>query len=285
MKTKIYMMVVFFALAALPGRSVAQSYVSMFGNTSTTWDVILFGACDAICSQTVVVAGDTTIGSKTYKVISGLPGFVREDTVQGKAWFYSTYYNAEYLVMDLNLNLGDYFDIYDYTNTAHPFIVDSVYYVGNLKHVRLDIETVMCAMHEKITFIEGSGTTAGFTYQRQGINSYMLCQHKDGVKTAGNILFSDSCYVCEVGVAEKNPDGNTTNIFPNPAIDELNIEVMNMPSCNTRLAIYNIIGEMIYSQNISGKRTTVNVSEFGKGVYFVVVGNGISNRYQMFIKK
>jgi len=285
MKAKIYMTVVIFALAALPGRSVAQSYVSMFGNTSTTWDVILFGACDAICSQTVTVAGDTTINSKTYKIISGLPGFVREDTIQGKAWFYSIFYNTEYLVMDLSLNLGDFFDIYDYTNTAHPFIVDSVYYIDNLKHVRIDKETVMCDLHEKITFIEGSGTTAGFTYQGHGISSYMLCHHKDGVKTAGNMLFPDSCYICEVGVPEKNPDGNATKIFPNPASDELNIEVKNMSLYNTRLAIYNIIGEMVYSQNINGKVTTVNVSKFDKGVYFIVVGNCISNRYLKLIKK
>ena len=120
-------------MAATTKNSFCQNYQSLFGDTSTTWEIIPHGYCDFICSQTIIVSGDTTISANNYKIISGLPGFVREDTGQGKAWFYDTNNNTEYLVMDLGLNLGDTFNIYDYFNIANSFIVDSVYYESSKK--------------------------------------------------------------------------------------------------------------------------------------------------------
>jgi hypothetical protein len=276
-------------MAALPGSLRSQNYSSLFGNTSTTWDMILFGACDAICSQTVTVTGDTTIDSKTYKIISGLPGFVREDTVQGKAWFYDTSSNTEYLVMDLSLNLGDTFNIYTYNNVAYPFVVDSVYFAGSLKHVRLIALTVMCAFSEKITFIEGSGTTAGLNYQRKlngsSVNSYMLCQHKDGVKVTGNSLFNDLCFICDVGMDDHRNDANAIKVYPDPAVDMLSIEIKNLPPGDFDLKIYNFAGELFYSQKISKQLTAVDVSQLSGGLYFVVAGNGTSNWHQKFFKR
>lgn len=289
MKNKIYLLALICSIIAVTEKTFSQTYLSLFGDTSTTWDIILHGYCDAVCSQTIVVNGDTTINANTYKVISGLPGFVREDNIQGKAWFYSTNNNTEYLVMDLSLKLGDTFNLYNWSNDPNPFVVDSVYYVSSKKHVRLNAWTSICSMNEKITFIEGSGTTASLFYQRDlhgnFVTSYMLCQHKNGLKVAGNILFSDSCYICSVGTQEYNSDINSVKIFPNPAIDILSIETRANSLSNFNLTIYNVFGEHVISQPIKSILTDINISNLHRGVYIVKVGDSASNKLQMLLKQ
>src|SRR5436189_51048 len=93
-----------------------------------------------------------------------------------------------------------YLSLFGRTSTSWDlgFLVDSVYYLGTLKHVRLTASAALCNQFEQITFIEGSGTTAGLDFQGNfydSMNHYMLCQHKDGQKVAGNLLFNDTCYL------------------------------------------------------------------------------------------
>ncbi|MCX6256520.1 MAG: T9SS type A sorting domain-containing protein [Bacteroidia bacterium] len=185
-----------------------------------------------------------------------------------------------------NIDLGDTFIIYDSDDVANSFSVDSVYYVGNIKHVRLNAWTNMCAFNEKITFIEGSGTTAGLSYQRNFWygDSYMLCHHKNGVKVAGNILFNDTCEVHFVGITENNFEKNLIKIFPDPTIDNLNIEIENLSSDNCVLSIFNMLGEKIYFQKIINRITKVDVSKLNKGIYFVLFDDRIPNRHYKFIK-
>lgn len=289
MKNKIYILILICFITAATKRSFSQNYLSLFGDTSTTWDIIPHGYCDAVVSETIMVDGDTTIGANTYKVISGLKGFIREDTTQGKAWFYDSYNNTEYLVMDLSLNLGDTFNLYNFSNVANPFLVDSVFYVSSKKHVRLNAWTSICGSEEKITFIEGSGTTASFIYHRvlfgSWVYSYMLCQHKNGVKVAGNNLFMDTCYVYSVGIEEYNSDLIAVKVFPNPTFDELTIETINSSSKNLQFSLFNLLGEKIIFQELANKLSTIDVSSLQKGVFFVVVSDGNSNYIQKVIKQ
>jgi len=283
MKKKIYFLFLILIFSATTEKSFSQNYLSLFGDTSTTWDVILSGACDNICSQTVTVTGDTTINSNTYKVISGLQGFVREDTVLGKVWFYDTDNSTEYLVMDLGLNLGDTFDIY-FSNVAMPMIVDSVYYVNNLKRVRLNAWTAMCSLDEKITFIEGSGTTAGLSYQRHlngnTVNSYMLCHHKNEVKVSGNILFNDSCSYCSVGIAENNSAAKTVKISPNPV---QNLLTINFPSPSppasggVTIAVYDVAGrKIVLPTTFINNKAELTTTTLPNGIYLLQIINNIT---------
>lgn len=290
MKKQIYLLTLIALLVLMSGKSFSQNYLSLFGNNSTNWDIIPAGYCDVLCSQTFAVNGDTTIGSKTYKVLSGgMGGFLREDIVQGKAWYFDPFFNSEYLIMDFNLNLGDPFNIYDYFNMPSPCLVDSIYYINGKKFVRINALTIMCSLTEKITFIEGSGTTAGFSYQRNfngfSVPSYMLCHHKDGIKVAGNNLIPDSCSICDVGIAKKNPIGNPVRIFPNPAFDELKVEVDPISTGDSFLSISDLIGRQLYTEKVKQQVTTIDISNLAGGVYFVIVNDGRSNKYQRFVKK
>ena len=289
MKYEVHLVILSFTIALSPVNLFSQNYLSLFGDSSTTWDIILHGYCDAVCSQTVVVGSDTVINANTYRIVPGLPGFLRENTTQGKAWFYDTNHNTEYLIMDLSLNSGDTFNIYSWNNTSNPFTVDSVYFIGGKKHVRINAWTSICGLNEKITFIEGTGTSASFNYQRDmsgnSVSSYMLCQHKNGVKIEGNVLFMDSCNICSVGMMDNYSDIESFRVFPNPTSGELKIETIATSYQDSRVTIYNALGEQMLSHPLNSALQSIDVSTLENGTYIAVITNISSNKHRIFIKQ
>ncbi len=274
-------------------RMSAQAYESLFGSISTSWDIAI-GYCDAVTTESGFVIGDTIINAKTYKILggfqgfSGFAGYIREDTLQGKAWFYNEYQKQEYLAMDLNLSVGDTFNIYDYGNTAHPYLVDSVYSLNNRKHVRLNVSISICTSIEQITFIEGVGTNAGLFFQGNyfdPIPNYMLCQHKNGSQVASNLLYPDTCFLHVVHLPELKFSDNKLQVFPNPAHEELNIELNMVIGSSTRLSVYNELGERIFSTAVSQKRLKIDIARLPSGIYTIVIGDSYSFVSGMFIKQ
>ncbi len=64
-----------------------------------------------------------------------------------------------------------------------------------------------------------------------------------------------------------------TTIYPNPVKGKLTIE--NGQWIIAQVKIYNAQGELLFVQQISGNTTTLNVSNFASGVYFVQIDDGI----------
>lgn len=291
MKKRIYILTFVFLSGCMTNNLFSQNYKSIFGNTSTVWNVILQGFCDAIASNTVTATIDTTIDSNSYIVISGLGGFLREDTVQGKVWFYDLSLNKEYLVMDLSLALGDTSYIYTYNNDSLPITVDSVYFIGGLKHIRFNETLNMCGYSEKIKFIEGSGPNISFNYQGtwNGLPpiSYMLCHFKDGIKVTGNYLFNDTCFVYEVGIPENNSDMNSIKIFPNPASDFVHLDIEDFDNKTANVSIYNILGLLVKKQELTNHQKAIDVGDLNDDFYLVIIKieNSIFNQILIIQKK
>jgi len=273
-------------LVIISNYSYSQNYQSLFGSNSTTWDIATI-YCDAGCSKSLAVISDTVINSMNYKIISGNSDYLREDSLQGKAWIYNTNYNTEYLTMDLGLSLGDTFDIYDYTNSPFSSIVDSVYFSNNLKHIRLNYFISMCAPVEKITFIEGVGSTAGLFFQRNAsgnnVFDYMLCQHKNGIKVASSLIFPDTCYIAPIGITEYSLHNKKLVVFPNPAYDEINIE--NSINTEFNFTIYNMLGSEMISGTESDAEFNIDISKLPIGVYLILVDSYNTLRSTKFLKQ
>ena len=63
------------------------------------------------------------------------------------------------------------------------------------------------------------------------------------------------------------------NIYPNPTNKSVNITLTSATSANANIIIYDLLGNTIYSENITINTTEyyhkVDVSTFGKGIYFI----------------
>ncbi len=81
----------------------------------------------------------------------------------------------------------------------------------------------------------------------------------------GNFI---STYKQTTGIASFSIDVASISISPNPATDELFIN-SNGSLENNILTIYNVVGEIIYSQKINSKEATINCKPFPAGMYFL----------------
>ena len=268
--------------------SHSQNYQSIFGSDSTTWDIATI-YCDAGGTRTATIVGDTIINSNGYKIIREFPVYLREDTLQGKVWFYNSYDSTEYLTMNLDLSLGDTFDIHSYLNTPFHHYVDSVYFLNNLKHVRLNTFITMCGDVEKITFIEGVGSTAGLFFQGNNdgsnVQDYMLCQHKNGVKVASNLIYPDTCFIQVISVSEYSFNDKNLIVYPNPSYNELNIKLKNTINTGSNFAIYNLLGTKVISGSISDNRYKIDISKLANGVYIILVEENKTLKSTKFLKQ
>lgn len=71
---------------------------------------------------------------------------------------------------------------------------------------------------------------------------------------------------------EENQNNMEMSIHPNPVSDQINISVEDYK--NASLEVYNLLGEVVKSENINSQNTQVNVSGLNNGTYIVRVLNG-----------
>jgi len=102
--------------------------------------------------------------------------------------------------------------------------------------------------------------------------------------------------VCEDGgVSSKVTEGldvckNSVNdinnidfsIVPNPATDK--ITILSKGNLN-KIEVINFLGQTVFSQSLSGNESTLNISTFNSGIYFVRVTTDNGTNVQKFVKK
>jgi ELWxxDGT repeat protein len=76
-----------------------------------------------------------------------------------------------------------------------------------------------------------------------------------------------------VGVKENLKHTINFSIYPNPTNDILHIELKNTLDNDNRVAIANILGEVILTETSSSNKFSINTSKLISGVYFVTVSN------------
>jgi len=61
----------------------------------------------------------------------------------------------------------------------------------------------------------------------------------------------------------------STNIFPNPAKNNITIENSNFVINSVKL--YNIAGQLVKSENVNSMKTNLNISDLNKGIYILEI--------------
>ena len=79
-----------------------------------------------------------------------------------------------------------------------------------------------------------------------------------------------------------NNEINELKIYPSPTNDIINIDANDARNIN----IYNVCGQIIYSLNNNDDITTINVSNWKKGIYFVeIIGKDMNKKTGRFVVK
>jgi hypothetical protein len=69
-------------------------------------------------------------------------------------------------------------------------------------------------------------------------------------------------------------DESGLNIYPNPAREVLNLQ---LKPGKYQLSLSDLSGRMVFSEFTSGN-TTINLKNYGKGIYFLKINNDVNNR-------
>jgi hypothetical protein len=86
---------------------------------------------------------------------------------------------------------------------------------------------------------------------------------------SGTVKYLTGTYVSVTGITENN-NKNMFSIYPNPASDRIIIDCLSAHSfIGSSLKIMNVLGETVYQSTITNIQSTVNISQFPKGIYFV----------------
>ena len=76
---------------------------------------------------------------------------------------------------------------------------------------------------------------------------------------------------------------NIFEVYPNPSNGIFTISTIN--NTNTNIQITNILGSVVYSNKLNSTTTTINLSSFDKGVYFVRVNGGNTTETKSIVIK
>lgn len=290
MKTKLILL--FSALCILT--TSAQTYKSFLGTDTVKWSI----ATDSWGSRTMewIVLPQTSavFNGKTYKplleyltfntsqyyIVDSLDAFwrrhsptsysnhnfyIRESEDFSKLFLYLKDIDTEYLIADLNLNVGD--------NINQTQVVDSIYYYNGLKHLRFYEYNEI--YQSKFTFIEGVGTNFGLFYMLPvyilGYNGYCLqCVNNNNFfyKNDKSIYSSKPCFFdFSAGV-----DNTKYEPFILDKVSD-KLEIKFESEALRTFTLYDLFGRKILSFRSSTMNATIPLDNFNKGIYILKIKN------------
>lgn len=144
----------------------------------------------------------------------------------------------------------------DQTNTG----TGSVTQVTNLTGV---VAIAAGASHS--VFLKGDGTV------------WVCGSNSDGQLGDGGVTFGGSLVPIQTletcNVTALNETEMKVSIYPNPSEGNFTVNVSENDAANSRIIIYNSIGQIIYAEQISSVKTQIDLSKEASGVYFCRVEN------------
>ncbi len=103
------------------------------------------------------------------------------------------------------------------------------------------------------------------------------------INVSGCVDTSACVYVNFVGLTDNSDLLNKVKIYPNPARNYLNIQ-LNQTTPFT-VQIIDISGKVLYQSNTIIKQTTINTSNYSKGIYFIKITTNKQTQIKQFVKQ
>lgn len=277
-------LILFLIVSSYTLTSNAQAFQSIFEKGNSTW--VLNTWNHSISGQTNCFSDTFIVNQSKDTIINGLKfypincrsyfstqnscAYLFEDTLNGIMIFRQELGGTIIMdtLMNLNLSLNDTIQLP--SNYFGRYIVDSVYYKNNLKHIRSNlidyIQPTINPFYQipiNYVMIEGVGTNLFGIYPVD--NTILLHHYKDT-----NLFYSpslDTGLLCDKSIVGNKVYSreNSFMVFPNPAKDELNLD--GHYSNLEFIEIRNTSGSIYKNINIIDN--VIDVSDLSSGVYFI----------------
>ncbi len=268
------------------------------GNPPQTWTSLYVTETDTLLNnKSYTNIYEYYLDPVSFDTVRQLYASVRQDTLQKKVHIIRHYLNEvnERLLLDFNVEEGDTVVLGAYYWNLNPQYTDSIFIVDSIKptslyngepsriHYLSNHNTMFPASLE---LIEGMGSLRHpfgpvnelVTNNRSSGSElccaeYLLCLTVDGRKLY-QINDSVSCGELTVWTSIHNNDPiPTIEIFPNPAVDFLNIRLPSNTISDYVVTIFNNQGKKVDFEiiNKSHKQILMNIEGFNSGIYHLVI--------------
>ena len=123
---------------------------------------------------------------------------------------------------------------------------------------------------------------ASSTIALEDINNDNMLDVVIGNKSGGLTLFiGDSAFVA---VNDEETEMSSIKLYPNPANDELNVDLGDNLIYGSTIQVFDVVGKVMFSQKVYQKILKVDISKFPSGMYFLIYSN-LENRFSAKILK
>lgn len=204
-------------------------------------------------------------------------GKFREDTNTGQLW-YKNLYNAERLLMDMSLSVGDTFEVY----TNEWSTVEAVYYLEGRKIIQFDWYSNM--WKENLLFIEGVGRNIGLLYGDYLF--YASCKYDNDqlVYVNQNTSMFIGCFLDPTNVDESIVEKAAFSITQLAGSKQFRIKGVNAFNKPIHLKVVDILGNKTSEYTLSNDPDTVDLGHLENGLY-VLVFSSIEHGEILDVKK
>jgi len=265
-------------------------YIEFFGMSAATLQALFYSDATSVCEEETVGFSDMSTGdviSWAWTFEGGSPG---TSSAQNPAVMYFTAgtYDVTLEVSDgtetISTTMEDYITVGAAPEQAATpegqveictNYMPSSYEYTTMGAEGADTYVWMVSPTEAGT-ISGEGLNAEFEFTPDWEGTAIISVQ--GVNDCGEGVFSEElevlCEIC-IGVDEYTL-GNSTQIYPNPTSGIFTIE-FSQGTGQTAIRIMNILGEMVYENNLEITNSTlldVDLGDLTKGVYFARIKSG-----------
>ncbi len=145
--------------------------------------------------------------------------------------------------------------------------VDIVFYGGN------GLSAPTCNIHQMKIVGGYYKTMTGQTYPITKLYGDKVCVGN----CSNNLLACTPAPTFKETIVESN-----VKVYPNPAREELTVELINMDNAEVR--IFNVNGEVVHAETGASQELSLDVSNYTQGIYIITVSNEFGTFQQKFTK-
>lgn len=189
--------------------------------------------------------------------------------------------------LEFDLTLGNDEVVNDIVESGH-----GLYFAMNIEEANGGIDAVMAHIDHQGDMVQAFGN--------QGWANYNLALAADDMalsmakQSNGDIILlgilaggepgSFSGYAARV-ITEDETNGltdlefNLAKIYPNPALSQIQIELEDIANQGETLMIYNISGQLVYSDLLINANQTIEISNLAPGQYQMIIGEHTIGRF------
>lgn len=188
------------------------------------------------------------------------------------------------LLYDFSLKQGDSIIT---VNTSVQYIDSIIFKVVKIDTInyfgvdRKRFEVIDILSHMTDYWIEGIGSIESLfrpTFSSVGGFMKLLCVHENSIQIYQNPM-RNTCYEPAEGTGIEEISKSKFYVFPNPTFGKIFIEGLNETQ-NLNMCVYNILGTLIYRQNIMTKDIQLNLQ---KGIYILAFEGKGNFHYKQII--